>query len=174
MKKLVISSLLIAGSLLAESSSLFEGKKGVAPATDSLYLKECGSCHFAYQPGLLPSRSWVKVMENLSDHFGTDASVEGADNSKILKYLKDNSAEKFTDYKRSKKINDSVAAAETPIAITKTRYFIQKHRELSAKHIEQKEVKSLANCMACHTKADKGSYNEREINIPNFGKWEDD
>lgn len=174
MKKLVIASLLIAGNLLAESSSSFDGKKDVAPATDSLYLKECGSCHFAYQPGLLPSRSWVKVMENLSDHFGTDASVEGADNSKILKYLKDNSAEKFTDYKRSKKINDSVAAAETPIAITKTRYFIQKHRELSAKHIEQKEVKSLANCMACHTKADKGSYNEREINIPNFGKWEDD
>ncbi|MDK9694692.1 MAG: diheme cytochrome c [Sulfurimonas sp.] len=50
---------------------------------------------------------------------------------------------------------------------------MQKHRELSAKHIEQKEVKSLANCMACHTKSDKGSYNEREINIPNFGKWED-
>jgi hypothetical protein len=28
--------------------------------------------------------------------------------------------------------------------------------------------------MACHTKADKGSYSEREINIPNYGKWEDD
>lgn len=174
MKKLVIASLLIAGSLLAESSSSFEGRKGVAPATDSLYLKECGSCHFAYQPGLLPSRSWVKVMENLSDHFGTDASVESAENSKILKYLKDNSAEKFTDYKRSKKINESIATTETPIAVTKTRYFVQKHREIGCELIKQKEVKSLANCMACHTKADKGSYSEREINIPNYGKWEDE
>ncbi len=174
MKKLVIASLLIAGSLVADSSSSFGGKKDVAAATDSLYLKECGSCHFAYQSGLLPSRSWVKVMEKLNDHFGTDASLEPEENKRILKYLVDNSAEKFTNYKRSKKINDSVAAAETPIAITKTRYFIQKHRELSAKHIEQKEVKSLANCMACHTKADKGSYSEREINIPNYGKWEDD
>jgi hypothetical protein len=173
MKKIVIASILVVGSLVADSS-FFGSKKDVAPATDELYLKECGSCHFAYQPGLLPSRSWVKVMDGLDNHFGTDASLDAKDTQSILKYLVDNSAEKFTNYKRSKKINDSVAAAETPIAITKTRYFIQKHKELSPKHIEQKEVKSLANCMACHTKADKGSYNEREIKIPNFGKWEDD
>jgi hypothetical protein len=113
-------------------------------------------------------------MENLDDHFGTDASLEPEDKKKILKYLVDNSAEKFTNYKRSKKINESIPAVETPIAVTKTRYFIQKHRELKPKMIEQKDVKSLANCMACHTKADKGSYSEREINIPNYGKWEDD
>lgn len=174
MKKLVIASLLIAGSLLADSSSSFGGKKDVAAATDSLYLKECGSCHFAYQPGLLPSRSWVKTMENLNDHFGTDASLEPEENKKIVKYLVDNSAEKFTNYKRSKKINDSIGKNETPVAITKTGYFIKEHKGIKQKLIEQKEVKSLANCMACHTKADKGSYSEREINIPNYGKWEDE
>ena len=36
---------------------------------------------------------------------------------------------------------------------------------------KQKEVTSLANCMACHTKADKGSYSERE----NYSKfWKKD
>ncbi|WP_310441080.1 diheme cytochrome c [Sulfurimonas sp.] len=173
MKKVVFASLLVVGSLVADGQ-FFGSKKDVAPVTNDFYIKECASCHFAYQPGLLPSRSWKKVMENLNDHFGTDASLEPEDKKKILKYLVDNSAEKFTNYKRSKKINDSIPAVETPIAVTKTRYFIQKHKELKPKMIEQKDVKSLANCMACHTKADKGSYSEQEINIPNYGKWEDD
>lgn len=171
MKKTVIVSLLIVGSLVADGSG---NGKDVAPVTDNFYKAECASCHFAYQPGLLPSKSWEKVMGNLSNHFGTDASLEPADNQKILKYLTDNSAEKFTQYKRSKKINDSIAKEEIPIAITETRYFIKKHREIAPKFIQQKEVKSLANCMACHTTADKGSYSERDILIPNFGKWEDD
>ena len=173
MKKVVFASLLVVGSLMADGSFL-GGKKDVAPVTDDFYIKECASCHFAYQPGLLPSRSWKKVMENLNDHFGTDASLEPEDKKKILKYLVDNSAEKFTNYKRSKKINDSIPAVETPVAITKTGYFIKEHKGIKPKLIEQKDVKSLANCMACHTKADKGSYSEREINIPNYGKWEDD
>jgi hypothetical protein len=172
-KKIIIVSLLIAGSLLAESS-FFGGKKGVAPVTDSLYKKECASCHFAYQPGLLPSRSWEKVMGNLNNHFGTDASLEPQDNKTILNYLTANSAEKSTQYKRSKKINDTIATGETPIAITETRYFIQKHREIKQSLIAQKEVKSLANCIACHTTADNGLYSERDIKIPNYGKWEDD
>ncbi len=173
MKKIIVASVLIAGALMAKNTS-FEEQKGVAPVTDALYIKECGSCHFAYQPGLLPSRSWEKVMGGLDDHFGTDASLEAADSEKISKYLQDNSAEKAKNYKKSRKINETIAEAETPIAITKTRYFIQKHREIGSELINQKEVKSPSNCAACHTKADKGSYSEREINIPNYGKWEDD
>jgi hypothetical protein len=171
MKKLIIASLLVAGSLVADS---FYGKRGVAPVTDEFYKAECASCHFAYQPGLLPAKSWTKLMGDLSNHFNTDASLESADNQKILKYLLENSAEKSTQYKRSRKINDSIAKNETPIAVSKTRYFIQKHREIAPKLIEQKEVKSLANCMACHTTADKGSYSERDIKIPNYGRWEND
>ena len=81
---------------------------------------------------------------------------------------------KFTNYKRSKKINNSIRSDETPIAVTATRYFINKHKDIRKDLITQKEVKSLSNCMACHTTADKGSYSERDINIPNYGKWDDD
>ena len=171
MKKTILTSLLIAGSLVA--GSLTANKRGVAPVSDSFYMKECASCHFAYQPGLLPSKSWEKMMGNLSNHFGTDASLEPVDNKTILKYLVENSAEKSTQYKRSKKINDSIPRNETPIAITETKYFIKEHRGIPSRLIEQKEVKSLANCMACHTTADTGSYSERAIKIPNYGKWED-
>lgn len=174
MKKTVIVLVFTAIGLLADSYFGFGAKRGVAPVTDKFYQSECASCHFAYQPGLLPERSWRKLMGGLSDHFGTDASLEPADNKRILKYLVDNSAEKFTQYKRSRKINASIAKDQTPIAVTKTRYFIRKHHELPKRVIVQKEVGGLANCMACHTTADKGVYSERAIKIPNYGRWEDD
>lgn len=173
MKKLILLSLLVAGSLYAGLLDFVE-KRGVAPVSNKFYVKECASCHFAYQPGLLPSRSWVKVMKGLDNHFGTDASLEIEDNKKILNYLVENSAEKFRNYKRSQRINDSIAKDKTPIAITKTPYFVKKHREIQNKLIVQKEVGSLANCIACHTTADKGLYGERDIKIPNYGKWDDD
>lgn len=170
MKKIFFGSLLIAGSLFANSYA----KAGVAPVDNDLYKSECASCHFAYQPGLLPARSWQKIMGGLSNHFGTDASLDAADNKTILNFLVDNSAEKNTQYKRSKRINASIAANETPIAVTKTRYFVKKHREIPQRLITQKEVGSLSNCMACHTTADQGVYSERAIKIPNYGRWEDD
>ncbi|WP_415396959.1 diheme cytochrome c [Sulfurimonas sp. CS5] len=173
MKKLILLSLLVTGSLIADSSFL-GAKRGVAPVNDKLYEKECASCHFAYQPGLLPGKSWVKLMGGLDNHFDTDASLTPEDNKKILKYLVNNSAEKFTNYKRSKKINNSIRSDETPIAVSQTRYFIKKHREIKKKFIIQKEVGSLANCAACHTTAAKGLYGERDINIPNYGNWDDD
>ncbi len=41
-------------------NSFFGKELDVAPVKNALYLEECGACHFAYQPGLLPSRSWKK------------------------------------------------------------------------------------------------------------------
>ncbi|HPQ24397.1 MAG TPA: cytochrome C, partial [Gammaproteobacteria bacterium] len=48
---------------------------GVAPVDNPLYLQECGSCHFAYQPGLLPARSWNNLMGGLENHFGENAEL---------------------------------------------------------------------------------------------------
>ena len=173
MKKIILVLFVITRSLMADGYFWSE-KTGVAPVTDTLYKKECASCHFAYQPGLLPSKSWNKIMLNLKDHFGTDASLDDEDNRKISKYLIDNSAEKFTQYKRSRKINESILANEIPIAVTKVDYFKRKHNEIGKHLIRQKEVGSLSNCIACHATAQRGIYSERDIKIPNYGRWEDD
>ena len=47
----------------------------VAPVNNQLYIKECGSCHFPYQAGLLPANAWNKMMANLENHFNSDASL---------------------------------------------------------------------------------------------------
>ena len=66
MKYLIFLTILV-NSLFAESYS--SGKTDVAPVNNQLYIKECGSCHFPYQPGLLPSNAWNKMMEKLLSHF---------------------------------------------------------------------------------------------------------
>ena len=151
----------------------FSTKTDVAPVNNQLYIKECGSCHFPYQPGLLPANAWNKMMANLDKHFGSDATLAPEDFQTLSKYLNDNSAEKNMQYKRSNRIVSSIPAGKIPDSISTTPYMIKKHNELKKSMITQPEVKGLFNCMACHTTADKGSYSEKDIKIPNFGKWED-
>ena len=164
MKYLIFLTLLINSFLTASD---------VAPVNNQLYIKECGSCHFAYQPGLLPSNSWNKIISNLENHFNSDASLTADNLVTLSKYLNDNSAEKNMQYKRSNKIVSSLASGQIPDSISTTPYMIKKHREIRKDLITQPEVKGLFNCMACHKTADKGLYGERDIKIPNFGKWED-
>ncbi|MDX1809845.1 MAG: diheme cytochrome c [Sulfurospirillaceae bacterium] len=164
MKKILLSITIV-------SSFLFAG--GVKPANDKLFIKECGSCHFAFQPGLLPKRSWQKMMSNLNNHFETDASLDDQTRTTLLKYLVQNSSDNAMEYKRSRRISDSIDPNKTPIRITKTPYFIRKHREINTKMITQKEVGSISNCTACHAGAASGDYSERAVRIPNYGRYDD-
>ena len=170
MKYLIFLALII-NSLLASDN--YNTKTDVAPVNNQLYIKECGSCHFPYQPGLLPSNAWNKMMTNLENHFNSDASLNEADLQTLTKYLNDNSAEKNMQYKRSNKIVSSLAKNQIPDSISTTPYMIKKHEDIRKDLITQNEVKGLFNCMACHKTADKGIYGERDINIPNFGRWKD-
>ena len=170
MKYLIFLALII-NSLLASDN--FNTKTDVAPVNNQLYIKECGSCHFPYQPGLLPSNAWNKMMTNLENHFNSDASLNEADLQTLTKYLNDNSAEKNMQFKRSNKIVSSLAKNQIPDSISTTPYMIKKHEDIKKNLISQNEVKGLFNCIACHKTADKGIYGERDINIPNFGRWKD-
>ena len=39
------------------------------------YTQECTSCHLAFPPDLLPAASWWRILDNLTGHYGTDASI---------------------------------------------------------------------------------------------------
>ena len=153
-----------------------EYKKGFVKrnaALEPLYKKECSDCHMAYQPEFLPKRSWKKMMATLSDHFGTDATIDDNDSKMILKYLSSNAADTKRLYGDFRKFLRSIPKDKTPLRISEIPYFKKEHRKIPKKYIKQKEVKTFANCKACHQKADMGDYSERNIFIPNYGKWED-
>lgn len=147
---------------------------GVAPVKNPQYLEECGACHFPYQPGLLPARSWTKLMATLDNHFGENAELPADTAKAIESYLLAYAADQ-SNHKRSRRIAQSIPASEAPLRISKTPYFLKEHRELKRKVVQDNpKVRSFSNCDACHTTAAKGYYGENGIRIPGFGRWEDD
>ena len=164
-----------ADNKLGFSSRMLGGGKapGVAPVKNTQYLEECGSCHFPYQPGLLPARSWTKLMFGLDNHFGENAELPAEEVKRLISYLAKNAAD-HANYKRSKKIMKSLRPDVTPMRASETPYLIKKHNELSRKMVQDNpKVGSISKCEACHTKADTGSFSESEILIPGFGGWEE-
>ena len=145
----------------------------VAPVENGLYREECGSCHMAYQPGLLPARSWARMMDTLDDHFGDNAELDHGTQQTIRDYLTANAADR-SDFKRSTKIARSLGKAETPLRITEIPYFIHKHREVPDRLVSQNpDVGSFSQCQVCHQRADKGIYDDDSVRIPGYGRWDD-
>jgi hypothetical protein len=132
---------------------------------DKTWLAECGACHVAYPPGLLPERSWRAVMDGLDRHFGENASLDPAVQKSITDFLAANAADR-AGTRRSGKVMASLPAGSVPLRITELSWFGRKHDELRAEVWKRKEVGSPANCGACHPGADKGNFSEHEVAIP--------
>jgi diheme cytochrome c len=116
---------------------------------------ECGSCHIAYPPQLLPAESWRRLMSGLDRHFGTDASIDPAAAAEIGAFLERHSG----SGRRARGAGDG-------LRITETAWFAHEHDEVSPAVWTRPAVKSAANCAACHTAADQGDFRERNIRIP--------
>jgi len=134
------------------------------PVTNQVYKETCGECHFAYQPELLPSASWLKILSQLDDHFGEEVEADPDTIANISEYLKTNGAEN-SSAKRSKKIMRSLGN-QVPLRITDIPYIRRKHHELNPAVFKRESIGSLANCTACHTTAKKGIYDDDDVKIP--------
>jgi hypothetical protein len=145
----------------------------VTPVNNDNYRQECGSCHFAYQPGLLPARSWQKLMGNLQNHFGDNAELEAQAQQTLTDYLVKNAAD-FSPDKFSIQLVRRLSKKLTPLRTTELPYFRHEHDEIPTGMVKDNpKVKSFSNCDKCHTGADKGDYSEENISISGYGGWED-
>lgn len=154
----------------AEYNWLQKSQLDFAPVTNQQYLDECGSCHFAFQPGLLPERSWRKIMNELDNHFGDSAEMASQIQPAILNYLLDNSAE-HSNYLRSQNLVSSIKSDETPARITDTLYFKRKHNKIPADMFKDNlETGSFSNCNTCHRHAGQGLYNGHDVLIPDTNR----
>ena len=145
----------------------------VTAVTNPVYKEECGSCHMAYPPGLLPARSWEKVMAELENHFSDNAELDADTHQLINQFLLINSADK-SDYRRSQKFNRSININDVPVRISETPYFRHEHDEIPSRWLTaNSKINSFSQCDACHTKAEQGSFNEHDVHIPGYGRWDD-
>ena len=130
-----------------------------APVSDPVVKEECGSCHLAYPPSMLPVRSWERLMAGLPDHFGTDASLEAKTAEHIRRYLSENAADNG-GRRYGAKLTRGVALSSTPLRITELPQWMRKHRKVPAWEWTHKDVRTKANCAACHTGAERGYFED--------------
>lgn len=139
--------------LAAVAASAFaDGDRSRLPA-NAAYVDECGSCHVAFPPGLLPAESWRRLMSDLPHHFGTDASLDEPLRRSLAAWLEANASRKRLE-------------APPQDRITKSRWFVREHDEVPADAWRRASVKTAANCSACHPGAAKGDYDEHGVRIP--------
>ena len=155
-KKFAVVALLMAGLVsVAHAEDDDDDEERMPVVKNALWQTECGSCHVAFPPRLLPAESWRAVMAGLDKHFGTDASLDAPSAREIGAFLDKNSGG-----------NRYSTASKPLLRITETRWFIREHDEVSNRTWSNPKVKSAANCAACHTEAEKGNYSEHGIRIP--------
>lgn len=144
----------------ADDEAIFPMPRG------KVYVNECGACHTAYAPGLLPARSWRKMMAELNNHFGEDASLEEPHYFAILKDLENLAADGPQANMRMRRISGAIPPSLSPLRITESGYFKYMHDEVPKHFWQRKKIGTPANCVSCHTRANEGRYGEREVRIP--------
>jgi cytochrome c553 len=151
-----LASLAACAAALAASAAGAQMRMDVGPNTDATYVKECGSCHFPYQPGWLPERSWRHIMGSLASHFGENASISAGAHQSVLGYLVAGAADRATNT-RSREVMSAIRPGDTPTSITKVLYVNGIHGGFLDPAFKGKpQVKTLAHCSACHLRAERG------------------
>ena len=139
----------------AASAALADSRAMPADSMLPAYRQECAACHMAYPPGMLPAASWTRMLSGLDQHYGSDASLDPALVRQIGTWLEAHAS----TYKR-------VREQPPQDRITRSAWFERKHRELDAAVWQRTAVGSRANCMACHTRADRGDFDDDRVRIP--------
>lgn len=171
------AALSVDGDRTLKRGGWLTSRADVVPVTNASYDEECGACHLAYQPGLLPAQAWTQVMEPaaLSDHYGDDASLAETLRAALASYLTAHSADQAgAPRSRAFAVGFDADAGTGLPQITETRYFKRKHDQVPTSLVSgNPDVGSFSQCNTCHRGAAKGIYNDSQIDIPRHGPWEE-
>lgn len=132
----------------------------LSPDKNALYEKKCEACHFLYRPGLMTSKSWVKIVEESGDHFGKDLKLDESEMKELLVYLTKNSADEgWLDV--SHEIGETAVILleqkmgqnnNAPVRVTQTRYIQEVHSKIDPEVFTRDVVGGFNNCGSCHAR----------------------
>ena len=158
-------ALTLAGFSLADDDDHqrkgYKRPKRLAAPSDAplVWQEECAACHQLYVPGLLPAAAWREQMRTLSEHYGSNASLDPLEEKAILDFLVRASAANRLP------LEPSPSAGEPP-RISQTRWFTREHHEVSDAKFAREAVGGRFNCIACHADAERGDFDDDRVKIP--------
>ena len=130
---------------------LAETRGQVAAVRDVGYRQDCGACHMAYPPGLLPARSAVRLISGAADHFGVRLDLSPARQDALLEYMVSHAADGAV-HRYARPLMHSVRASEPgPLRLTDIPYIRKIHRSVPANG-------KFAACGGCHPRAEEGRF----------------
>ncbi len=154
-----VGSAVLATISLATSGPALADRLPMPADAPPSYAAECGGCHLAFPPALLAAGDWRRVMAQLREHYGTDASVSDKLDRELSAFLV-----------REAGSLARLGGAGDPPRLTGTNWFRREHRKVGPEVWRDPRVKSAANCAACHPGAEQGSYRERELRVPGYSR----
>jgi cytochrome b len=130
-------------------------------AGDKAWTGECGGCHLAYHPSLLPARSWSKLFATQHSHFGEDLALEADTLAHLEAFAAAHSAERI-ESPLAWKMARTVGRDAAPLRITDTAYWRERHERVDA--AAWKRV-HRSDCGACHQDAARGTFAPGAIEV---------
>lgn len=128
----------------------------IAADAAQTWRNECGRCHMAFPPGLLPGKAWGVHMDTLNNHFGRNASLGPREEQEIREFLM------LVSSNNPLPVEGVISADEQP-RITQTNWFKRQHRKVDAETFTQGSVRAPANCAGCHGDIERGSYRRARV-----------
>lgn len=119
------------------------------------YSSECGSCHLAYSPSMLPARSWSTLLRSLDQHFGENAELDTTTRETLERWLSANAGRDV-----------GTINGQAPTRITELPWWRREHHEVDPTVYRRTSILTPANCGACHPGANEGAFDEHQVEIP--------
>ncbi|MBD2439696.1 cytochrome C [Nostoc sp. FACHB-110] len=148
---IIVAWSLVMGWLFASATSVYSatpnsevGTVDVVPSQyqlgQEIYRENCGTCHIAIPPEVLPTQTWKNLLED-SQHYGTQVQPL-VDPGRILvwRYLSTFSRTQLQD-------------EETPYRLNKSRFFSALHPKVKLPRPVQ-----LDSCVSCHPSASEFNF----------------
>ncbi len=129
------------------------GRRAASGDVDPAYAKECGACHLAFPPSMLPAASWRTMLAGLDRHFGQNAELDDATRDRLEGWL-------------TARAGGDLRGGGAPQRITELAWFTKEHRKVPADAVARPAIRSLANCAACHQGAAQWDFDEDRVRIP--------
>jgi hypothetical protein len=125
-------------ALVQSATAVARDEPWQAREDNAAYRNECGACHIAFPPALLPVDDWLAIMSELDRHYGANAGLDEKVRKEISAFLERNGA---ADHK--------FGSREDMPRITGTDWFVRKHGG-AYRLVLKGRIKSLVDCVACH------------------------
>lgn len=152
---------LIALGAASAGAADFEGRK--LTVEDETVRKECGACHMVFPPSRLTQGGWKKIMADLGNHFGEDASLSAETAKHIEDYLVSGALDVEGGIRTELRLKAwAKKGLIDPIRITETPEWVRHHpaKDTYRKMSAEVGYNRGSNCIKCHKGAEYGLYED--------------